>query len=269
MQMVRLRESRQAAKHEALRSTQGWTIESNAIAPPSARGTSMNETVAAITHEVNQPLAAILANAECCLGRLDADPPDIEGARKAMERIIRNGQHASAVLGTIRDLLKVPIPMMSELDLKELISDALDLIHIDLTGNDVVMQIQLCRNIGCIRGNRIQLQQVLVNLIKNAIQSMSAAVKHKRILRVTTTRDGGSAVVAVEDCGVGFGAETAARMFDPFFTTKNDGTGLGLSICRSIVESHGGILWATHREPEGSIFRFTLPIVGHEATMKR
>ena len=133
---------------------------------------------------------------------------------------------------------------------------------------DVVLRIELYRHLGGIRGNRIQLQQVIINLIKNGIESMSESPIHPRLVRVTTVRKGGSAVVAVEDSGIGFDAAAAEYMFEPFFTTKSKGTGVGLSICRSIVEAHGGVLWATRGEPLGSVFQFTVPLISHEASMQ-
>jgi signal transduction histidine kinase len=229
---------------------------------------AMGELIASIAHEVNQPLAAVVANAESCLNWLGADQPDIARVRKAAERIIRNGHHASAILDSIRTLLRAPAPVMSELDLEEVIRDILDLMRADFSRRDVVLQIELCRYLGCVRGNRIQLQQVMVNLIKNGIESMSESPIRPLLVRVSTARRGGSAVVAVEDSGAGFDRTAAERMFEPFFTTKREGTGVGLSICRSIVEAHGGVLWATRGEAQGSVFQFTVPLISHTASMQ-
>jgi C4-dicarboxylate-specific signal transduction histidine kinase len=229
---------------------------------------TLRELIASIAHEVNQPLTAIVANAECCLDWLAAEQPDMARVRQAAERIVRNGHHASAVLGGICDLLKNPSPAMSVLDLNEVILDILELMNSEFRRHDVVVQIELCRHIGRIRGNRTQLQQVILNLIKNGIESMSDCVVRPLLLRVSTSMSHGSAVVAIEDSGIGFDSATAERMFEPFYTTKHEGTGVGLSICRSIVDDHGGVLWAAHKEPAGSVFRFTVPTITRHVSME-
>ena len=235
------------------------------MAHPLARRTvilpTMRELVASIAHEVNQPLAAIVANAECCLDWLATDSPDMTRARKAAERIVRDGYRASAVLNSMRTLLKTPAPAMSSLDLNEVIRDILESMRNELRRHDVVLQIDLCKTLRCVCGNRIQLQQVLVNLIKNAIEAMNDSTAKPLLVRVRSAAQGRSALVAVEDFGTGFDAVAEECMFDPFFTTKRDGTGVGLSICRSIVEGHGGILWACRKPDRGSVFQFTLPMI--------
>jgi signal transduction histidine kinase len=219
------------------------------------------ELVASIVHEVNQPLAAIVAHAESCLNWLGIDQPDIARIRKAAERIVQNGNRASAVLNNIRTLLRASSTVMSTIDLNELIQEIPELMRIELSRHDAVLQLELCPHAGCVRGSRIQLLQVILNLITNGIESMSDSVIRPLLVRVTTAVRDGSALVAVEDSGPGFDAGIAERMFEPFFTTKREGTGVGLSICRSFVESHGGTLWAAHREPCGSVFQFTVPLV--------
>jgi signal transduction histidine kinase len=263
---MRHRFPQQAGKLGSLAAQDGSLVDLHATASHALR--AMGELIASIAHEVNQPLAAIVANAESCLSWLGADQPDMVRVRQAAERIIRNGHHASAVLNSIRTLLRAPTPVMSELDLNEVIRDILDLMRTDFSRYDVVLQIELCRYLGCIRGNRTQLQQVMVNLIKNGIESMSESAIRPLLVRVSTARRDGSAVVAVEDSGAGFDATATERMFEPFFTTKSEGTGVGLSICRSIVEAHGGVLWAARREPQGSVFHFTVPLISHEASMQ-
>jgi signal transduction histidine kinase len=232
------------------------------------RAMTARELVASIAHEVNQPLAAIVANAESCLSWLGADQPDMARVRHAAERIVRNGHHASAVLSSIRALLKTPSPAMSVLDLNEVIRDVLDLMCTEFHRYDVVLQIELSRGLRCVRGNRIQLQQVILNLIRNGIESMSESVIRPRLVRVCTTMNDGSAVVVIEDSGTGFDSGTAGRMFEPFFTTKREGTGVGLSICRSIVEAHGGVLSAASKKLQGSVFQFTVPMIGHTASIE-
>jgi C4-dicarboxylate-specific signal transduction histidine kinase len=222
---------------------------------------TMNELIASIAHEVNQPLAAIVANAEACLSCLGTDQPDLARVRRAAKRIVRDGYRASEVLSSIRATLKGPLPAMSELHLNEVIRDILDLMRNQLSWYDVVLQIDLCKQLRCIRGNRTQLQQVLVNLIKNAIESMIDSIVRPLLVRVSTAIQGEFAVVAVEDSGSGFDAAAAEHMFAPFFTTKRGGTGVGLSICRSIVEAHGGVLSAARKESPGSVFQFTVPLI--------
>jgi signal transduction histidine kinase len=229
--------------------------------PQVPRVLTMREFVASIAHEVNQPLTAIVANAECCLSWLDTDPPDMARARRAAERIVRDGYRASDVLESIRALLKTPAPAMSELDLNGVILDILEFMRNELSRCDVVVQIELCKTLRCVWGNRIQLQQVLINLIKNAIESMSASVARPLLVRVSTAAQDQAVVVAIEDFGGGFDASAEARMFEPFFTTKREGTGVGLPICRSIVEAHGGTLRACRKEAQGSVFQFTVPMI--------
>jgi C4-dicarboxylate-specific signal transduction histidine kinase len=228
----------------------------------------MRELVASIAHEVNQPLAAIVANAECCLSWLGTDPPDMTRARKAAERIVRDGYRASDVIEGIRASLKAPTPAMSQLDLNALIRDILELMRTELSCHDVVLQIELCKELRYVCGNRIQLQQVLINLIKNAIESMSESVARPLLVRVSSATQDQLAVVAVEDFGSGFDAIAEKSMFEPFFTTKRDGTGVGLPICRAIVEAHGGVLWARRKEAQGSVFLFTVPMIDPAASIE-
>jgi C4-dicarboxylate-specific signal transduction histidine kinase len=221
----------------------------------------MRELVASIAHEVNQPLAAIVANAESCLSWLGTDPPDMARARKAAERIVKDGYRASAVLNGIHSLLTTPAPAMLQLDLNGVIRDILEFMRNELGRQDVVLQIELGKTLCPILGNRIQLQQVLVNLIKNAIESMNESDARPLLVRVSTAVQGQLAVVAVEDFGSGFDAVAEKSMFDAFFTTKREGMGVGLPICRSIVEAHGGVLWACRKEAQGSVFQFTVPMI--------
>jgi C4-dicarboxylate-specific signal transduction histidine kinase len=244
-----------------------FKIPSGALDEPLPRQTrvpralTMREFAASIAHEINQPLAAIVANAECCLSWLDTDPPDMARARKAAERIVRDGYRASDVVESFRALLKTPAPAMSQLDLNGVIRDILELMRNELSRHDVVLQIDLCKTLRYVWGNRTQLQQVLINLVKNAIESMSDSVARPQLVRVSTAAQGQSAVVAVEDFGSGFDAIAEELMFEPFFTTKGEGTGVGLPICRSIVEAHGGVLWACRKEATGSVFQFTVPMI--------
>jgi signal transduction histidine kinase len=220
----------------------------------------VEELTASIAHEVNQPLAAIVTSAESCLAWLGKEQPDLDRARKAAERIVRTGQHASQVVRGIHAMLRRSPPQLAPFDINALIATVLELMDAEIRAHDVILETQLCPEIGLLSGNRIQLEQVLVNLIRNGIESMvEAGVSSLRRLRVSTflELDSGTAHVAVADSGTGLDAATLDRIFEPFFTTKKHGTGLGLSICRTIVEGHGGRLWATPRVPRGSIFHFT------------
>lgn len=246
----------------------GSLVDSPATATQPGCVMTTRELVASIAHEVNQPLAAIVANAESCLSWLDADQPDMARARTAAERIVKNGHHASAVLNNIRALIRATSLAMSIINLNELIREIPDLMHTELSRHGVILQLELCGQIGCIRGNRIQLLQVILNLIKNGIESMSESVIRPLLVRVTTAVRDGSALVGVEDSGTGFDVGMVERMFEPFFTTKRQGAGVGLSICRSFVESHGGVLWADSREPHGSVFQFTVPMIDHNGHLE-
>jgi C4-dicarboxylate-specific signal transduction histidine kinase len=251
----------QAAALGFLEAPSGSLHDSHAPAPQLPRAMTMRELIASIAHEVNQPLAAIVANADACLSWLGTDQPDMARVREAAERIIRDGYRASAVLSSIRSLLKAPSSAMSELDLNEVVRDMFDLMRNEFSRHDVLLQIDLCKHLRCIWGNRIQLQQVMINLIKNAIESMGDSVVRPLLVRVSTAIQGELAVVAVEDSGSGFDAAAAELMFEPFFSTKREGTGVGLSICRTIVEAHGGVLCAIRKESPGSVFQFTVPLI--------
>ena len=225
---------------------------------------NMDQWAASIAHEVNQPLAAIVSNAEACLAWLLKEQPDLDRARKAAERIVRTSCHARDTMRSIRMLLRRLPPERVALDVNALVEEVLDLMWVEIREHDVKLEVQLSRDAGLLSADRIQLQQLLVNLIRNAIEAMcEASVTAPRTLHVSTSIDSdGCAQIAVADSGPGLDDATLARIFEPFFTTKSTGMGLGLSICRAIAESHGGRLCATRRQPRGSIFAFTLPIHG-------
>jgi C4-dicarboxylate-specific signal transduction histidine kinase len=220
----------------------------------------MGELVASIAHEVNQPLMAIVTNAETCLRWLGRDQPDIGEARNAAERIVRNGYRAGEVIRSIRALARKSPSEMAELDINGVIENILELMRVELTRHDVSVEADLRNGLATIMGDRVQLQQVMMNLIMNGIEAMSGLERRRRVLHVSTRLDGdGSVLVAVEDSGMGLDPANGDRLFDPLFTTKREGLGMGLSISRSIVEAHGGRLWASPRLPHGAIFQFALP----------
>jgi signal transduction histidine kinase/HAMP domain-containing protein len=225
-----------------------------------ARLTTMGELAASIAHEVNQPLMAIVTNAETCLAWLADVEPNLEEARQAAERIVRNGHRAGDIIRTIRALARKSSPEMGQLDLNEVIQEVLALMAGELRQHEVLLEIRLSAGVSPVVGDRVQLQQVILNLVMNGIEAMGASTEQPRILRVSSlTTPPNSALVDVEDTGGGIDPINTNRMFDAFFTTKPNGIGMGLPICRSIIEAHGGRLWATANVPRGSIFHFTVP----------
>jgi C4-dicarboxylate-specific signal transduction histidine kinase len=225
------------------------------------RVTTMGELTASIAHEVNQPLAAVVTNGNASLRWLSADPPNFDEAREAIHRIIRDGNRASEVIARIRALLKKGDPVARRLDCNEIIREIVALMQSEVSRRGASLQTALAADLQSVMGDRVQLQQVLLNLVINALDAMSALTDRPRVVRICTNApEPKSILVAVEDCGVGLDPEQAARLFDAFYTTKIEGLGMGLSISRSIVEAHGGKLWATPNEGPGATFQFTLPI---------
>lgn len=231
-----------------------------------ARLTTMGELVASIAHEVNQPLMAIVTNAETCLRWLAKSPPELGEARNAAERIVRNGHRGAEVIRSIRALARKSPPEMAELDINGVIENILELMRAELSRHEVSVETDLRDGLGPIMGDRVQLQQVIMNLIMNGIEAMGGL--QRRVLRVNTRLDeDGSVLVAVEDSGTGLDPANADRIFDPLFTTKREGLGMGLSISRSIVEAHGGRLWASPRLPHGTVFQCALPAAATRSSL--
>lgn len=235
-----------------------------------ARLATMGELAVSIAHEVNQPLMAIVTNAEACLQWLAKDRPDLDEARKAAERIVRNAQHTGEVVKSIRALVQKSSPDMAHLDVNKAIDDILGLMRPEFRRHDVSLRTELNVGLAPILGDRVQLQQVVVNLVTNGIEAMSGVEQRPRLMRVSTQNDDdGNVLIAVEDSGIGLDPANADRIFEPLFTTKADGMGMGLSICRSIVEAHGGRLWASRNLPHGSIFLVTLPSSARSGSIDR
>jgi PAS domain S-box-containing protein len=224
-----------------------------------SRLTTMGELAASIAHEVNQPLTAITNNSSGCLRLLVDGNPGPKVLCRALEEIVADSTRASAVIGRIRAFMKKTPTERIQLDVNELIQEVLALTDRDFSENQILLERKLAKTPPLVLGDRIQLQQVLLNLIMNGIEAMTAVRDRPRLLQVQSNADeSGDLVVAVGDSGLGLGLE-ADRVFAPFFTTKENGIGMGLSISRSLVEDHGGRLWATPNLPYGALFRFTLP----------
>jgi signal transduction histidine kinase len=227
-----------------------------------ARLLTGDAVAATIAHEVNQPLAGMVTSAEAALRWLDRPLPNIDEAKAGLTRIVADGHRAGAVIGSMRAIFKKDPRNRIPLDINDLIGEALALTRGDLQRHRILVQAEPKAQIPQVSGDRIQLQQVLLNLIMNAIESM-ATKDGARVLCVRSeTNDGGGAVVSVADTGMGIGTEEREQIFNPLFTTKTGGMGMGLSICRSIIEAHDGRLWAAPNKPEGAVFQFSLPAAG-------
>jgi C4-dicarboxylate-specific signal transduction histidine kinase len=212
---------------------------------------------------VNQPLAAVVANADACVAWLALDSPDLGEARAAAERATLGATRASEVISRIRSLINKAAPERARVQLNEVVSEVAALAESQATRNDVSIEIDLASNLPAVLGDKIQLQQVMLNLMINGIESMSGVSRRPRRLLIRTARhEDGQVHVSVHDSGAGVDTGLMARLFEPFFTTRSDGIGMGLPISRSIVEAHGGRLWAESTENQGSVFQFTLPCEG-------
>jgi C4-dicarboxylate-specific signal transduction histidine kinase len=222
---------------------------------------TMGELTASIAHEVNQPLGAIVASAGACERWLAAKPPQMEKARRALERIVNDGRRAGEVIKRIRALMKRQAPQKEWLEINEAILEVIAIAQHQLRRNDILLETRLAEGLPLVQGDRVQLQQVLLNLIVNAVEAMSGLDERRRELTIVSAADGPDAVsIEVRDTGTGLDPERATHLFEPFYTTKAEGIGIGLSISRSIVEAHGGHLSATANVPHGAVFRFSVPL---------
>jgi C4-dicarboxylate-specific signal transduction histidine kinase len=223
------------------------------------RAASLGELAASIAHEINQPLGAVVNSASATLRWLASQPPNLQEARDAATQTVREANRASEVIARTRALLKKETPRMERLDLNEVIRDALAPAGNDIAKVRVAVKSELSASAPTVSGDRVQLQQVMFNLIINGIEAMDGVRDRQRELRIESKTDSGLVYVSVEDTGVGLRQEDLDRLFHPFYTTKRNGIGMGLSISRSIIEAHGGRLWAEPRSPHGAVFRFSLP----------
>jgi PAS domain S-box-containing protein len=224
------------------------------------RVTTMGQLTASIGHEVNQPITAARNNAAAALRFLSVNPPDLEEVQEALRCIVRSTDRAGDIVGRIRALIKKESPEDARFNINDAIHDLIALTRSEVTENGVTVRLRLAEGLMAVRGDRVQLQQVVLNLILNALEAMSSVDDARRELSITTDPVGADDIlVAVRDSGMGIDPEFLERVFDSFYTTKPSGMGLGLSICRSIVDAHGGRLWADANEPRGAVFQFTWP----------
>lgn len=225
-----------------------------------ARLTTMEALSASIAHEVNQPLASMVTNADAGLRWLERKIPDLEEARAALKRIVSDGHRAGKVIECIRTAFKKGTPERVPLNINELIQEVLAHARGEPQFRRVSVQTDFAAQLPLVTGNPVQLQQVMLNLVTNAVDAMSSVIDRTRMLHVKSKlHESDSVLISVEDSGTGLDPRHAERIFEPFFTTKSHGMGLGLMICRSIIEAHGGRLWATGNGSQGAVFQFTLP----------
>jgi PAS domain S-box-containing protein len=225
-----------------------------------ARVTTLGQLTASIGHEVNQPLAAIVTNGEAAIRYLRRDPPELDEVRAALTSMIAEGKRASEIVRRIRSMVQKTTPLTAPIDINDLLSECTALVQREIAANQVVLQLEFTPDLPKVLGDAVQLQQVVINLMINAIQAMADVEGRMRKLIVRSRLgEAGMVAVAVVDSGPGFSAEKAAHLFDAFYSTKTDGMGMGLSICRTIIETHTGRISATAIEGQSATFSFTLP----------
>jgi signal transduction histidine kinase len=228
-----------------------------------ARLATMEALSASIAHEVSQPLGTLVTNAAAASRWLDRATPDLAQARAALERLVADSDRASSVVQSIRTMFSTGAKKRSPLNLNELIREVLGHTRAETQLGRVTVRTDLNPALPPVTGNPVQLQQVVLNLVLNAVDAMSTVIDRPRTLRISSVhQEPGSVLVSIVDAGSGLDPAHQDRIFEPFFTTKGHGMGMGLMICRSIVEAHGGRLWMTPNEPHGTIFQFTLPASG-------
>src|SRR5216683_2906260 len=230
-----------------------------------ARVTTLSTLTASIAHEVNQPLSGIITNASTCLRMLAADPPDVDGARETARRTIRDGHRASEVITRLRALFSKRDGPVESVDLNEATREVIALSRSELQRSRAILRPELGDDLPPVTGDRVQLQQVILNLLLNASEAMSGVDDRPRQLVIRTARDEGDRVrLSVQDAGVGVEPQGVDKLFEAFYTTKSGGMGIGLSVSRSIIESHHGRLWAAPNDGPGATFSFSIPW-GHES----
>ena len=265
---IRERERVEAALREQLterKRTEEALREAQAELAHVTRVMTMGELTALIAHEINQPLAAVVTNANACLRWLMGPIPNLDEAREALARITRDGNRASDVIGRIRALVKKSGTEKARLDLNEAIQEVVGLVQSEIQKSGVTLQMELADDLPQILGNRVQLQQVILNLVMNGIEAMDTVTDRPREMVIrSSAQESDKVLVAVQDSGIGIDSQNLDKIFDTFYTTKPQGMGMGLAISRSIVENHGGRLWVAPNEGRGATFQFTLQACGKE-----
>jgi PAS domain S-box-containing protein len=256
--LLDLTESKQA--EEKVRESERRYREVQTELARANRIATMGQLTASIAHEINQPIAATVTNAQAALRWLGAEPPNIDEVGRVLRRIVNDGNRAGAVLGRIRELVKKAPPRMEPMDINMAIREVIELTRGEASKHGASVQTDLADQLPPIQGDRVQLQQVLLNLLINAMDAMSGVSDGVRELLISTTEGADGVLVAVSDSGPGLNPHDDERIFAPFYTTKSTGLGMGLSICRSIIEAHGGRLWASANVPRGATFQFTVPV---------
>ena len=236
---------------EALRQAQGDLARINRV-------TTMGELTASLAHEISQPISGAMTNANACLRKLGRDKPDLDEVRAAVTRIARDAQRAAEIIGRIRSQFEKGALNREVIDVNEIIRETVALLRDEAARYNISVRTELAADLPQIVGDRVQLQQVAMNLIVNSIEAMKDVDGIREMVIKSQRAENEQILVSVSDTGIGFPPQLAEQIFDPFFTTKPHGTGMGLRISRSIIESHGGRLWATQNHPNGASFHFTL-----------
>jgi C4-dicarboxylate-specific signal transduction histidine kinase len=239
---------------EALRKAQADLAHVNRV-------TTLGELTASIAHEIKQPLAGVITNGGACLRWLARESPDLDEAREAARRVIRDGNRANEVITRIRALMRKTETQKARFDINEAIEEVVLLTQNEAARRDVKLRRELTAGLTPVFGDRVQLQQVILNLVMNGVEAMASVIDRPRELLIfSRTHESDQMLVAVQDCGAGIDQENLEKIFSAFYTTKSQGMGMGLAISRSIIEGHGGRLWATPNEGEGATIQFTLPL---------
>jgi C4-dicarboxylate-specific signal transduction histidine kinase len=244
---------------EALRKAHQELAHANRVA-------TMGQLTASIAHEVSQPITAAVTNAQAALRWMSAKPPDLGEVSEALADIIKEGNRASEVIGRTRALIKKAPPRKDAISINDAVLEVVALTRTEAANNGVLVRTRLAESLPPVQGDRVQLQQVLLNLIINAIEAMRDAAEEQRELLITTRNEPDGVSVEVQDSGPGLTPAALDRVFEAFYTTKPDGLGLGLSICRSIIEAHDGRLWASANLPRGASLQFALPAIASTAS---
>jgi C4-dicarboxylate-specific signal transduction histidine kinase len=223
------------------------------------RVATIGQLTASVAHDISQPITGVITSGNAAVRWLSHEPPELEAARRAIERVLRDAKHAADVIGRVREHIRKAPPQSARFDINEAIREVIDLTHGEAARERVSVQMQLAAGLPSVEGDRVQLQQVTLNLVVNAIEAMSGDCGTRELLVQTREAEASEVLVTVQDTGPGLDPTKPERVFEAFYTSKSNGLGLGLSICRSIVEGHGGRLWASANAPRGAVFHFTVP----------